>query len=157
MGADVVLCATSCSRRNVQVGPTFILIGGATMLRRTVVCLALPCLFWASACGDSATAPLTRMAAPNSASFSIADGAHGGSTRFYFLPPLVSNPKIGPANDEAVYPALTVTVCALSGSACAAGDPLVRYIPSNNASGKGDCQGASCAGNGCGRGASATP
>ena len=100
------------------------------MLRRSVVFAALPLWLVVGACGDSNTAP----AAPNrtvapapGASFSIYDGAHGGSERFYFLPPLVSNPKIGPANDEAIYPALTVTVCALNGTACV-GDPIVRFV-----------------------------
>lgn len=99
------------------------------MLRTAVLCAAL-CVS-ASACGDSVTAPAATnpTAAPTrGASFSIYDGAHGGSDRFYFLPPLVSNPKIGPANDEAIYPALTVTICALNGTACA-GAPIVRFLP----------------------------
>lgn len=112
------------------------------MLRKTALFAALPVCLVVSACGDSTTAPSATnpIAAPTrGASFSIYDGAHGGSDRFYFLPPLVSNPKIGPANDEAIFPALTVTVCALSGTSCVAGDPIVRYLPSNDASGKGDC------------------
>lgn len=112
------------------------------MLRKSVLFAALPVCLGLSACGDSNTAPAATSHIASEiagAELSLFDGAHGGSSRFYFLPPLVSNPKIGPANDRAIYPALTVTVCALNGSACAAGEPLVRYLPSNDASGKGDC------------------
>jgi len=107
------------------------------MLRKAVLCAAL-CVT-ASACGDSVTAPAATnpTAAPTrGASFSIYDGAHGGSDRFYFLPPLVSNPKIGPANDEAIYPALTVTICALNGTACV-GDPIAQFVAPVN----GKCTG----------------
>jgi uncharacterized protein YjdB len=104
-----------------------------------------------SACGDSNTAPdaTNRIAASIAgASYSLYDGAHGGSDRFYFLPPLVSNPNVGPENDRAVYPALTVTVCELKGTACTDGDPLVVYAPADNAGGDHGCSGngAHCAG-----------
>lgn len=67
---------------------------------------------------------------PNpTASFSLADGANGGNTRFWFLPPLVENPGIGPANSTAIFPALRVDVCVLQGSACVAGPPVARFLP----------------------------
>lgn len=67
---------------------------------------------------------------PNpTASFSLADGANGGNSRFWFLPPLVENPGVGPANSTAIFPALRVDVCVLQGSACAAGAPVARYLP----------------------------
>ena len=68
---------------------------------------------------------------PNpTASFSLSDGANGGNARFWFLPPLVENPGIGPANSAAIFPALRVDVCVLQGTACVVGAPVARYLPS---------------------------
>jgi hypothetical protein len=52
---------------------------------------------------------------------SIADGAHSGNAHFFFLPPMVSNPRYSGESDGTQSP--TVVVCELkpeSGDACAA-------------------------------------
>lgn len=88
---------------------------------------------------------------PNpTASFSLADGANGGNSRFWFLPPLVENPGIGPANSTAIFPALRVDVCVLQGSACVAGAPVARFLPASgedDADSRNDDEGIRLTGN----------
>ena len=93
----------------------------------------LVCAATVASCSD-ASRPAGPLATPSllpspTASYSVADGAHGGNPRFWFLPPLVDNPHIGPANSAAIFPALRVDVCVLRGTACAAGAPVARYLP----------------------------
>ncbi|HET9984443.1 MAG TPA: Ig-like domain-containing protein [Longimicrobiales bacterium] len=59
------------------------------------------------------------MTAPTGAPhFAISDGKNGGTTGFYFLPPLVAPPKATGTFDPALQP--EISVCALTGGACGA-------------------------------------
>jgi hypothetical protein len=96
-------------------------------------------LLTAALIGCSDTAAITAPAADPApafdptARFSIADGADGGNSRFYFLPPLVSSWNVSPENDPSVLPALRVEVCALAtASSCVAGAPVASYGPAAN-------------------------
>ncbi len=62
-------------------------------------------------CGDNAVAPPPPLGAPSS-SFVISDGAHGGSSYFYFLPPLVESPTYSGTFNPNVLP--SVDICQLS-------------------------------------------
>lgn len=66
------------------------------------------------ACDD----PLRPTAPEPTPRFAISDGAHGGDTRFYFLPPLVPVPTYTGTFDGTRSP--DVQICALSGDACVA-------------------------------------
>ncbi|HET9984444.1 MAG TPA: hypothetical protein VFQ38_12680 [Longimicrobiales bacterium] len=73
------------------------------------VLLALAAAF-ACADGERVTAPA---GAPR---FAISDGRSGGTTGFYFLPPLVAPPKATGTFDPALQP--EISVCALTGLTC---------------------------------------
>ena len=82
-----------------------------------------------AACSDGALPTAPRAAAPSRPLASITDTPHGGSTGFYFLAPLVAQPKFSGAFDGSR--SVTVLVCALGGSAtsapaesCTGGVPL---------------------------------
>ena len=73
---------------------------------------AVTIAFAVVACTD-ATKPVAP--GPFAPSFEIADGAHGGNQRLYFLPPMVANPGHG-KNVTGLAP--VVDICAWNGSAC---------------------------------------
>ena len=68
-------------------------------------------------CDDRANAP-TVAPLPGAPSFEIRDGAHNnGNPHFYFLPPIVANPRATGSFDPTQAP--SVTVCQLTGTDCA--------------------------------------
>src|SRR2546421_12070403 len=87
-------------------------------------------------CAERANAPTAvRPAAP---SFEIRDGAHNnGNPHFYFLPPIVANPRATGSFDPTQAP--SVTVCQLTGTDCA---PVIAQFSmtagSGSAVGRGD-------------------
>jgi alpha-tubulin suppressor-like RCC1 family protein len=92
-------------------------------------CAAAIAFFLMVACGERSVEP-TRSIGPTAASQTISDGAHGGSSRVYFLPPLVPHPTysgtfdasaFGPNSSDQVY------VCVLAGSVC--GNQVATFGP----------------------------
>jgi hypothetical protein len=67
-------------------------------------------LVLAAACSDQPTSQLSRINAD------ILDGASGGNPHFFFLPPMVSNPGSGTANDATLSP--EVQICQWDGASC---------------------------------------
>jgi hypothetical protein len=71
-----------------------------------------------AACSDGALPTAPRTSAPSRPSASITDTPHGGSTGFYFLAPLVTQPKYSGTFDGTR--SVVVQICALGGSATSA-------------------------------------
>jgi alpha-tubulin suppressor-like RCC1 family protein len=74
----------------------------------------------AVACRDISTPSETSLK-PATATFTISDGAHGGSARLYFLPPLVTQPTFSGTFDPTAFAAGSndeVFVCVLAGTQC---------------------------------------
>lgn len=97
--------------------------------------LLIPLLLLGAACSD-VSAPAAKMRAASLPRFSISDGAHGGSTRLYFLPPLVPQPTFsgtfdptafGPGSSDQVY------VCVLAGAQC--GSRVATFVAGTGPSG----------------------
>ena len=64
----------------------------------------------------------TRVLVPNRATRTILDGAHGGSTRLYLLPPLVPPPTFNGTFDPSAFGRVSsdmVYVCVVTGASCA--------------------------------------
>jgi hypothetical protein len=86
------------------------------MMRRAAIPLVAVSLLWA--CGEVVT-PGPRTVSSATPAFAISDGAHSsGNGRFYFLPPMVTNPTTTGVFDPLVSP--VVMICAWNGVACSA-------------------------------------
>lgn len=84
-------------------------------MRLVLLMACLPVAVVIVACQDS-TAPITSDAG-TPPQLAIADGAHGGNSHFYFLPPMVSPPRPTGTFDPGVSP--TVDICRLPSCASA--------------------------------------
>src|SRR5256885_5502087 len=88
-------------------------------------------------CDDRANAP-TVAPPPDAPRFEIRDGAHNnGNPHFYFLPPIVVNPRATGSFDPAQAP--SVTVCQLTGTDCA---PVIAQFSMTAGSGSAGGRGA---------------
>ncbi|MEJ2677965.1 MAG: Ig-like domain-containing protein [Gemmatimonadota bacterium] len=74
------------------------------------IAFAAAAAFLLASCSDSTTTVTPTLTAPSS-SFVISDGAHGGNSHFYFLPPLVPSPTYSGTFNPSVLP--TVDICQL--------------------------------------------
>ena len=88
--------------------------------------LALVTIVFAIAACTDATAPVAPLATgPTGPSFLISDGAHGGSNSFFFfLPPMVKNPKTGGHNVRGLSPVVDICVGQVTGCST----PLAHFV-----------------------------
>jgi probable HAF family extracellular repeat protein len=100
--------------------------------RRTLSLVAASAILGLAACGKDADSPVQPFGGLRDASITLSDGANAGNPHFYFLPPLVPQPKYSGISDGTLSP--RVTVCEWNGSAqlCGAivasfGSEAIRY------------------------------
>ena len=87
-----------------------------TAMRPLSLVPTLIAIGFVAGCSEQPTGPRPLPGTPPS--FAIQDGAHGGSPRLYFLPPMVPAPSYSGTFDPSQSP--VVTICVLAGSACGA-------------------------------------
>jgi Tol biopolymer transport system component len=86
------------------------------MQRTTAMAAALTAAVFLAACDHVAPTGATSAQPPSNVLGSISDGAHGGNSHFFFLPPLVAAPSHAGTFDASLNPA--VTICAWTNTAC---------------------------------------